>query len=283
MTFLKAFFLAALQGLTEFLPVSSSGHLVLAQRAMHLGNTPILFDLALHVGTVLAVIIFYWEIIVLILKDICRYLILLIPKNGRKESRIEERKAILQSGNIKLFAFILISTAVTGIFGVIFSDYITGFFYKTEMVSIFLITTGIILLMTIFAEERGIDVRRKGYAFPVIIGISQSFAMLPGISRSGTTISTALFLGVKREMAGEYSFLISIPSILGATVYELLKMPGEETMRIDFLYYIFAFAVSFIFGWLALKLLVSFLKQGKVYIFSIYCIFLGVISLFLLK
>ncbi len=273
-TFLKAFFLAALQGLTEFLPVSSSGHLVIVQKLLELNDLPVLFDLILHVGTLIAVVIFYWHTIVIILKDTLWYFVSIKDKNKRGE--------IWKRGNIKILIFIFISTFITGVMGLIFSDRITGFFYRPSIVAIFLIITGIILSSTIFVKRSNLDIKDKGIMFPIIVGLSQSFAMLPGISRSGTTISTALFFGVNREKAGEYSFLISIPSILGATFYMFFKNRGVIVG--DRIYiYIFAFVVSLLSGFLALKILVVFLRRGKMYLFSIYCFIIGIISLLFIR
>ena len=271
MNYLNAFYLASIQGLTEFLPVSSSGHLVILQNILKVKNVPVMFDLVLHLGTTTAIIIFYRKEIYYIFKDLIQYCVNINDSDVKNE--------IIKRGNLKLLLYIVIATVITGIVGFIFADKITSFFYRPKSVSIFLLTTAVILIITKFIKNKSNKISEMNYSAPIIIGLAQSFAMLPGISRSGSTISAAIYIGVEKEDAGRFSFLISIPSILGASLFEYIRTSSEITTVVKSNIYIFSFIVSFIIGFLALKLLVAFLKKGKLYIFGIYCLIAGILSI----
>jgi len=272
MNLFDALLLSILQGITEFLPISSSGHLVLLQFALNLDKVTLLFDLILHLGTTMAVIIFYIDIIKIILRDIYLYII-----SGKKE-----RKEILSRGNIKVVGYIIISTAVTAGVGFFFKTQLTGFFFKPRMVLYFLLVTGFILFSTIFVTKGKMKIHQKGIILPLVVGAAQSFAMLPGISRSGITISAALFLGLDEKEAGEYSFLIFIPSILGASFLEYISSGNDIFLHTGKQVYIFGFVISFILGFLSIKLLIKTLIKGKMYYFSFYCFIIGGLGMLIL-
>jgi undecaprenyl-diphosphatase len=268
-----AMILAILQGITEFLPISSSGHLVLAQRLLGLDNVPVLYNLILHLGTLCATIIVFNRIIVDIFWDLCRS----IFKNK------EERKRIYERGNIKLALYIILSTAVTGTAGFIFRDRLKEFFFQPLYVIIFLLLTGFLLLFTKFIPRKQKEIGDLGLIAPFLIGCSQAVSMLPGISRSGSTISTGLFTGMSRSLAGTYSFLLSIPSILGASLFEFAHA-GESLRTISsgvesgpvYLLVLTGFILSMLTGYLALRVLLSFLKRGQLHIFSYYCFVIAI-------
>ena len=264
--------LSVIQGITEFLPISSSGHLVLAQTYLGLKEVPVLFDLILHLGTACATALVYYRLI----GDIFRDLGLWVIKSG------DERRVVLKRGNVKLAGYIAISTACTAILGLLFKDTIKSFFYKPLSVSFLLFLTGIILLITRFVQNRGKQIGDTAIHAPLIVGSAQAFAMLPGISRSGTTISTGLYLGMERSFAGSYSFLMSIPSILGASIVEVAQS-GNALLRISdeqspLMLSVTGFLLSLFTGYFALRFLLSFLRKGKLYTFAYYCFAVAVIS-----
>lgn len=263
MTIKSALILAALQGFTEFIPISSSGHLIVLQNFLKLKDVPILFDLILHLGTVLATIIVYHKIIGNILFDLFLWI---------KEGKVDR-------GNVKLFFYILISTFITGILGYAFKDFLKDFFYQPDIVPLFLILTGIILLTTRFVHTGKKEISQINIIYPVVIGGTQAFSMLPGISRSGSTISAGLFMGSSRGFSGIYSFLVSIPSIFGASLFEFLSTRPQLHGYMGSGLYFLAFFTSFITGYGALRLLLRFLTRGKLYIFSIYCFLAGIAGL----
>ena len=264
--------LSIVQGITEFLPVSSSGHLVLAQTYLGLSKVPVLFDLILHLGTACATILVYYRIIGVMFRDLALFLF-----HGR-----EEGKEIMKRGNVKLAAFIALSTLCTAVLGLLFKDTITSFFHKPLTVSFFLFFTGIILLSTKYIRNRDKQIGELSLHAPVILGGAQAVAMLPGVSRSGITISTGLFLGMERSFAGSYSFLLSIPSILGASLVEVMQsgdmlysIQGKQSVL---MLSIVGFVISFATGYIALQFLLSFLRKGKLYTYAYYCFALAIVS-----
>jgi len=247
----SALFLGTVQGLTEWLPISSSGHLVIVQQIMKM-NVPLIFDVMLHFGTLLAVIIFFWKDILKVLKSF--FTLDFKSKEG------------------KLIKFIIVGTIPVALIGLIFYDIIESFFSNLLTVGVALIITGIILLLT--KKSRG---KKELKLFDsILIGIAQAFALIPGISRSGATISTGLFKGIDKETVFKFSFLLSIPAIIGANLLELIKNPITETDALPLFVCVFTSAIM---GYLSLKLLYRVLKKGKFYYFSFYCFILGILVL----
>jgi undecaprenyl-diphosphatase len=275
MTIVDALILAAVQSVTEFIPISSSGHLVIFSKILDTGEVPIIFDLVLHLGTITAVVIVYAAAIGEILRDV-------FGARGavRGPRETEERRR----GNVKLFWFIILSTAVTGFLGFAFRKSIESFFQtRAAAVPLFLLVTGTILFATRFARDAGKGIGNFGAGFPILIGVVQAVAMLPGVSRSGTTISAGLFAGATRKFAGLYSFLLSIPSVLGATAAGYLLTKGSASEPISFATYLAAYLVSALIGYGALRLLLGFLERGRLFAFSFYCFAAGFAGYFFMN
>lgn len=268
MTFLEAIFLGILQGLTEFLPISSSGHLVLAQTFLGLKEPLVFFDVMLHVGTLAAVFVVYREAIGKL--AIGGVSTLVDAQFWRKPSA-----AFNASTELKFISLILLGSIPTGVIAVLFKDQLESFFHEVELVSIMLILTGLILQLPRLRKRDVASSELKTW-HAQLVGIAQGCAITPGISRSGTTISLALFLGVPAKTAAEYSFLLSIPAIIGAVVLKIRDV-GDTTIPL----YIVAAGMlaAFIVGYLALRLLLAVLNRGKFSLFSYYCIVLGAVSL----
>ncbi|RKX86266.1 MAG: undecaprenyl-diphosphatase [Spirochaetes bacterium] len=263
MTFIQSILLGALQGFTEFLPVSSSGHLAVVESFMKLQEVPVLFDILLHLATLLVVIIVFRNRLIGIV-------ISLFKRNNIKN----EDKA-----NRKLFFMILVSTFFTGIIGLGLNNLEVE---KYLFIIYFLfIITGFILIGSKFWGG-SVDYSSLGLKQGVITGISQGLGVLPGISRSGITISAALLSGMSREKAGEYSFLISLPAILGAFILEFKDAEGLLDI-VDPLIIGAGMISAFIVGLLSLKILLKLIKNGKLYLFSFYLIPLGIIGLLFFK
>ena len=234
------------QGVAEFLPISSSGHLVILHRLIGLKEPQIVFDIFLHVGTLIAVFIVFWRDIV----------------------DIFTTKKMLG-------VFILLGTAVTVFFVLIFGAKIEGLFINVRFVGGMLILTGAWLIFGTFIRF-GSD-GFSGFK-AVLIGLAQGIAAIPGISRSGVTISTALFLGIDVKTAARFSFLLSIPAIVGAFFF---KIKDVVSIGINASYFI-GLITSCIIGVLSLKLLLRVLYGNKFHIFGFYCIFIGALTLILL-
>lgn len=245
MTTLEAFILGMVQGLTEFLPVSSSGHLVIFQHLFGLKEAPLAFDVLLHMGTLIAVFIAFREDIVSILKK---------PFD-------------------KLTFLILIGIIPAGLAGYFLEDYVEMAFQSLLVVGFGLIFTGFILKVSEnYANNRILlkEAEETSFKDAVFIGIMQALAILPGISRSGSTIAAGLFAGLNRDFAARFSFLLSIPVILGAGLLQIKNLgSGLEAMRL--LPYAVGFLSSIIFGYFAIKVVLRLVRGGRLSVFSYYC------------
>ena len=283
MTLLEAIFLGILQGLTEFLPISSSGHLVLAQTFLGLKEPLVFFDVMLHVGTLAAVLVVYREAIGKL--AIGGVSTLADTQFWRKPST-----GFNASTELKFIWLILLGSIPTGVIAVLFKTELESFFDEVRLVSIMLILTGVILQLpqlprgntqakTLRKQDEGTSPLRaeslKTWHAP-LIGIAQGCAITPGISRSGTTISLALFLGIPAKAAAEYSFLLSIPAILGAVALKIRDV-GDTTIPLHIVGA--GMLAAFIVGYIALRLLLVVLNRGKFSLFSYYCMALGLVSL----
>ena len=273
MTFLEAILLGILQGLTEFLPISSSGHLVLAQTFLGLKEPLVFFDVMLHVGTLAAVLVVYREAIGKL--AIGGVSTLVDTQFWRKPSA-----TFNTSTELKFISLILLGSIPTGVIAVLFKDQLESFFHEVQLVSVMLILTGLILQLPRLRRqdvEGSDDPDRslKTWHAP-LIGIAQGCAITPGISRSGTTISLALFLGIPAKTAAEYSFLLSIPAILGAVALKIRDV-GDTAIPLHIMGA--GMLAAFIVGYIALRFLLIVLNRGKFSLFSYYCIALGLVSL----
>ena len=241
-------FLGIIQGLTEFLPVSSSGHLILFQYLFDITDDMLLFNIILHVATLLAVVIVFRKKIWQLIKK---------PFN-------------------KINLCLLISTAITCAFVLMFRDFIESTFTHRVLPVTFLITA-ILLFITSFVK---LQEKPVGFFSATIVGFTQFLAVTPGISRSGATISTLLLTGTKREDAAEYSFLMSIPIIIASLVYEVLRVGSDAS--IDIAPTIFAFIAALLSGIIAIKFMLNIIKRVKLHWFSFYLVVLAIICFIIL-
>lgn len=275
MNFIEAIVLGIIQGITEFLPISSTGHLTLAGKFMNLisDKNPehwTSFMAVIQLGTMLAILIYFW-------KDLWNILIEFIQNNIQKRVKFSD-----QSTNSKLGWLIIFGTIPIVIIGLLFKDIIEGAFTKNlYVISVSLIVLAIILA---FAEKTARfkkDMKDITVFDSVMIGIAQAFALIPGASRSGTTITGGLFFGLKRDVAARFSFLLSVPAVLASGLLELYQSLKfiDNTMIINMIVATFFAAVS---GYIAIDFLLKFLKRNTTFVFIIYRILLGLVILFLL-
>ncbi|MBN1798649.1 MAG: undecaprenyl-diphosphate phosphatase [Spirochaetales bacterium] len=263
---IQSVLLGIIQGLTEFLPVSSSGHLVFGELILGIQKTnSTFFIVLLHVATLCAVMIVFRKRLFDITGSLFRFVM--------RRSRPEDKE------NLRLFLILILATAATvvialGLYQVV--KYVTG---EPKIISFLFIFTGMILLSTIFFKGKT-EYKNLTVWHGLITGIAQGFGVFPGISRSGITISAALASGMKREQAGEYSFLLAIPAILGALVFEI-KDAGQLAADIPLHVLALGFLAAFVIGILSLSVLLKIIKRGRLFIFSIYLIPLGIITFFL--
>ena len=266
MSTVQSLLLGALQGVAEFLPISSSGHLMLLRNVMNLEDIPLLYDVLLHVSTLIVVVIVFRKKILSILSSIWRYL--------RRASTPEDRE------NLILTLYILVATVVTGGVGLVLSGFEEVFFRQPRLVSLLFLITALILISTLFGRSRR-DYLQMGFFGALIVGLAQGVGVLPGISRAGITISVALLWGLDRQRAGEFSFLIAIPAILGALLLQL-REAGSLLEVVDTAALVAGFAASFAVGLIALLLLLRVVRKGRLALFSIYLVPLAVVTFILL-
>lgn len=266
MTILEAIVLGVLQGLTEFLPVSSSGHLVLMQHFLGIKESQVFFDVMLHFGTLGAVVIVYYQLIGSLVRT---GFSALFQANFYRHPKI----TISNTPHLRLLWFLLLGSIPTGLIAILFKDSLEAIFGKPMVVAAMLIVTGLILQLSRFGQKQiQAETPIRTWHTP-LIGITQGLAIIPGISRSGSTISIALLLGLSPQVAAQYSFLLSIPAILGAVILKL-KDVGEITIAPTVI--IAGTLTSFIVGYIALRALLVILNRGRFAIFSYYCFALGI-------
>jgi undecaprenyl-diphosphatase len=271
LSWLESAALGILQGLTEFLPISSSGHLVLGENLLKVKFDDISFEVFLHFGTFLSVVIVFrrtiWGMIKAVVGKAKTVFI-----SGYNQTDLSE--------NWHLFLLILLGSVPAGILGILFEEYVEKSFSSPFFVSIMLLITGFVLFLTRFSKK--MEGRMKS-SDALLIGIAQALAMLPGISRSGFTISTGIFRGIQREKAAEFSFLLSLPAILGATLLKLKDVLNASNPSFNWWVYLIGMVCAFLFGYLAIKFLLNVIKKGKFEFFGYYCFLIGFLSLIFFK
>ena len=245
--------LSVLQGVAEFLPISSSGHLVLGKSLLGLGDVGMRLDVFLHVGTLLSIFVFYFSVV----------------------------RRILVQREWEYVAKVVLSAIPVGVVGVLFKDRLEEAFSSTAFVGGALVATGIVLTATRFMPkgDRGVSFLRA-----LLMGLAQAVAILPGVSRSGMTLAAARAAKVDGEKAAEFSFLMSAPPIAGAAILELaksLRCADAGGAQVSWLLCGFGAILAAVVGWFALKMLVASLKGRWFWLFGPYCIAAGVLTLLL--
>jgi undecaprenyl-diphosphatase len=264
---LDAVLLSVLQGLTEFLPVSSSGHLVLAQQLLNLHHPQIMsFDVFVHFGTLASVVVVFWKDIIEILSSFIKAFQSLKTKEEHKKTEY-----------FRLGIAILIGSVPAGVIGLAFYRQIEDVFTDPKFVAMNIVITGLILFLTRLA--RPVRGRKVGILSSIIIGLAQMVAILPGISRSGSTMSAALFLKISPVQAARFSFLLSVPVIAGAALLETYKLITYGT-PFSLTQIIIGIVLSAVSGYAAIKLLLRIMEKGKFSWFSLYCLVIGIIGIF---
>jgi len=256
MSVLLSILIGIIQGLTEFLPVSSSGHLVLAQHFLGIQESgDIAYEVLLHLGTVLAVLVYFrktlWDLFLSLF-----YWKSNISNNSHRRNRF-------------IILYLIIATLVTAGVYTLYGDSIEGLFAYPLFVAVMLIVTGLIIFLSDLVKEAGVPAFSMGLWRSILIGLAQSFAMIPGISRSGSTISISIASGIKRKDAAHFSFLLSIPAIIGANLVHLssfVNLDGAMLTR-----YIAGFIAAFVSGYLVIAILIQLIQRNKLKYFAFYC------------
>jgi undecaprenyl-diphosphatase len=270
MNLTEAVFLGVVQGVTEFLPVSSSGHLVLFQNLLGIKEPMLAFDICVHVGTLFAVVIYFFKDIVGIIRSLLRLISVLPDKKAAAGLLAEDR-------DVRMALLIVAGSVPTAILGLMFKEMAETLFSSVTLVGVTLLITGLILWCTKWTGENGFGIRRFTVKSSLAVGIVQGLAIIPGISRSGSTIAAGLFLGLDRENAARFSFLLSIPAVAGAGLLGTKDLIGQASL--PFMVIAAGTLTSGIVGYASLKLLVWLVRRGRLYFFSPYCAVIGILAL----
>ena len=258
MTWIESLILGLIQGLTEFLPVSSSGHLEIGAVLLKIeANENLLFAVVVHLATAMATVVVFRNDIADIMKETFRF---------------------EWNESTKFLLLILVSMLPVFLVGVLFKDQIESFFSgNLLLVGSMLLITGLLL---VFAHYKKSGTGKVNFASAFIIGVAQAFAVMPGISRSGATISTALILGVERAKAARFSFLMVLLPIIGASILQLKDYVGNPSAhKIEFFPLVVGFVAAFFSGFVACKWMLKIVKNGKLTYFAIYCLIVGSIAI----
>ena len=256
MDWIQAFILGIVQGLTEFLPISSSGHLVLAQHFLGIETPGVLLEVILHMGTLVAILIYF--------HDDIRQLF---------QSALKD-----QENSRKYIMHLVIATVPAVCIGLLFQDIIETTF-TPSIVKWMLLVTGLVVGSTYFFQNR--PKRELVVITALCIGFAQAFAVLPGISRSGITISLALMIGVQHEKAAKFAFFMAIPVLLGAGLLQIFTIDFQVT--ISFISLFVGFISSGVTGYLVINWLLAVISRGKFYLFSLYCFMISLLSFIMIK
>ena len=252
-TLIEILILAVVQGLTEWLPISSSGHLVITQKVLGL-NLPLIYSVMLHVGTLIVVLTVFRKDILEIIKALVK-----------RDFETEEGKLAL---------FIAVGSVPIAIIGFVFYDFLKSLFSNLLAVGLALLITGWVL----FFSEKRIGNRKMGILDSLLIGLAQAFTIIPGISRSGVTVATGLLRRVDKAIAFKYSFLLSMPAVIGATVMESRELVVRNVNMVPLF---LGTIISMIVGYASLKLLQKIVMNEKIHLFAYYCWTIGLaITLF---
>ena len=281
MTIFQAAFLGVVQGMTEFLPISSSAHLVFAQYLMGFHKPLLFFDVMLHQGTLLALFVYFAADLAHIIRDSIYGIFFLIRRKPLKQ--IAE-----MAPHSKWALGIIVAMIPTGLMGIFFKHWFESLFGSFRDLGIqMLITTALLVLTRFFPRgaasggdrQNGKGIEQATYLDFLIIGVMQGIAIIPAISRSGATIAAALFLGIKRDDAFRFSFLISIPAILGAGLLEMKD--GFAGIGMSWPALAAGFTTSAIFGFLSLFWLARVTRRGKLYLFGVYTFLFSLLVFYL--
>ncbi len=266
MNLIQAIIMGLMQGLTEFLPVSSSGHLVLTSSLYKYfthkdfvtgGSEEVVFDIVLHLGTLLAVCIFFKDDIIKITKAFINACL----------------KKDFSDADAKMAAFILLGTVFTVLVAFPLKIVSESLINLPYIVGIFIFITGCILYIGEWAsEKKQVKTDKVDLKTAIIIGLAQGIASIPGISRSGSTISTGILLRLDRVTCARYSFLLSLPIIIGASIfYPIIELELNEFLNFNWIAFIVGFIVSFISGYFCIKYFLKFLAKHSMKVFAYYC------------
>ncbi len=261
---LQALILGIVQGATEFVPVSSSGHLVLVPWLLEWPSPGLAFDAILHLGTLLAVVAFFW-------RDLTQLVVGGILSIKERSVGDDPRR--------RMAWLIVLGTIPAMVLGFAFEDFFEGMFGAPMWVGILLLVTGALLVVSERWSQRSLELHELSWSGALLVGLGQALAIAPGISRSGATISAGLWRGLRREDAARYSFLLAAPIVFGAGVFKLKDLWGTPLTSGSLLPLLVGFLAAAISGFLSIRFLLAYLRERSLYPFAAYCCAVGAASI----
>lgn len=258
MSILEALIFGIVQGITEFLPISSTAHIVITQILLGYTFPGLGFEIFLHLASILAVVIYFRADLLTIIKGFFGYI----------TSRSAEHRT-----SFYFALYIIVATFITGVLGLVLENVIRDVFKTPPFIATALAVTGLFLIIIErFARLGNRTEKEMTFVDAVIVGLGQTISVMPGVSRSGATLITALFIGLNKDTAVRYSFLLSIPVILGSSVLAIGDfIEGSLIAEIGVAPLVIAFLATFVFSWLGIVWLIDFLKKSKLIYFALYC------------
>ena len=268
MSIIEAIIFGIVQGLTEFLPISSTAHIIILQWLFGANFEGLTFEIILHVASVLALLLFFRHDVIAIILGFFRFLI---------------QKDTNERASFFFAVYLLVATAITGVLGLILEDYAEAFLKTPLVIGGALLLTGIFLLIIENIHYRYTrSVNEMNLMDAVIIGLAQTLAVIPGISRSGSTLITTLAVGIERKTAVRFSFLLAIPVIAGSSLLAVCDIVQGGFAEGNVGALIISFVVTFVFSLIGIKWLIKWLEKSKLYYFAIYCFAIGLVVIFFL-
>lgn len=283
MGILGAILLGIIQGIAEFLPISSSGHLAIFQKLFGMDEVGISFDVFLHIGTLIAVFIVFWKDIlrlfvdgVGIVADSCVNVYRFFRSKNKKEP--VEYIRVIRTAYRKFALLVIVSTIPTGIIGYLGKELVSNASDTLIIPGICLLVTAVLLFISDQMPDGQKTPKNTSYFNAVFMGICQGIATLPGLSRSGTTIVAGLLCGLRRDFVVKYSFIMSIPAILGAAVLEIPDM-GKDMATTGVASYVVGMIVAAVVGYICIKTMLVVVRNKKFKYFSYYCAVVGLVAI----
>lgn len=285
MSFLEAILMGVIQGLTEFLPVSSSGHLALFKILFDVNtDTGMLFDILLHLGTLIAIFVVFYKDIFRMIKegfaiigDFFRNVVIFCGNVFQKKDDPYYR--LIDNSYRKFVMLVIVSTIPTGIIGYVAADVVEAASEILIVPGCFLVLTSVLLFISDRIGSGMKTPKNVTYSNAFFIGICQGLATMPGLSRSGTTIAVCLFSNFNRKFAVKYSFIMSIPAVLGAVVLKLTELSDLSVSSSDWACYLAGILCSAVVGYICIKTMLVVVKRKKFTIFAVYCLAVGLVSI----
>lgn len=256
MNLFQVIILAVVQGFAEFFPISSSGHLVILQKLFGVNNPPILFDILLHVGSLITILIYFRKNLLNLIEGIIKF----------------------ENSAVKTVLFLLLASIPAGLAGIFFDRQVELAFNSLKIVGIGLLLTSLLLYITKYVKKNTKSIEELRFFDILFIGTMQAIAILPGVSRSGSTINSGLMRGLSRESAFTFSFYLSIPAILGALIFKIKDVSSFSSAEVSLS--LIGMAISAVVGYLSLRMLEKIIKSASLFKFSLYCFILGLVIIF---